>query len=370
MPQLYMNKQMESTMRDIMAIPFKFDKSIELDDEISFTSNEYPFPLFQLGFTHEYHKSREKVDRTKEFEGKKKVYLVTNKYELEVDNFDNDISSLSKKYFGSVMENEFYEMWEMLFMFDFGLDKKIETLHLGTNNKAFQVAIDKFKQLQGMSIGSDKHFNSSVKIKKADFATSQIDIKYNYINTQEQELTKPLIGHLMVILSTLKKGGSMVIQLWETYTKPTVKLICLLGHTFDKVTMVRPATTKPWHGTKYLVCQGFKDNGKIVKFINKLDKMNNKNGKLKLYDFLFDYQFSGDVVSVMVKQNIKSSMDQYSSINDIVSFIDGQNYHGEEYDNYNKVQIEGTENWVNTFMPVKGDFKKKLKMIRAYVNGE
>ena len=67
----------------------------------------------------------------KQFKDKKKVYLVVNKFERYIDNYDQNIGSMSANYFGlkngipDILSRGFYKLWELLFMFDLiHLDQK------------------------------------------------------------------------------------------------------------------------------------------------------------------------------------------------------------------------------------------------------
>lgn len=114
--------------KDYVPIVYKFP-NIEPANDI-FKYDEYPsfsrnidYPKFSLGFHHYIHQSKTKMEITKEFENKKKVYFVINKFERYVDNYEGDLNSVSKEYFNlndkpNILSRAFYKLWELFFMFD------------------------------------------------------------------------------------------------------------------------------------------------------------------------------------------------------------------------------------------------------------
>lgn len=101
----------------------KLENSI-LKEKIDFQlSTNIDYPNFSLGFHHYIHQNKDKMEITKQFKGKKKVYLVMNNFERYIDDYDNDIGGVSKAYFDldpkpNILSRAFYKLWELLFMFD------------------------------------------------------------------------------------------------------------------------------------------------------------------------------------------------------------------------------------------------------------
>jgi hypothetical protein len=92
------------------------------DENPQFSKN-IDYPKFSLGFQHFIHQSKTKMEITKDFEGKKKVYYIINKFEHQVDDYDADINNISKAYFDldpkpTILSRAFYKLWELLFMFN------------------------------------------------------------------------------------------------------------------------------------------------------------------------------------------------------------------------------------------------------------
>ena len=57
---------------------------------------------------------------------------------------------------------------------------------------------------------------------------------------------------------------------------------------------------------------------------------------------------------------------QFINNNEIVSFINGQNYRGYEYDNKRQKQIDASNYWTNYFLPPQNEFTDRKKQIENY----
>lgn len=95
-----------------------------LDSEVSikFSSN-IDYPRFEYGFHHFIHANKNKMELTKQFEGKKKVYLVINPFERYIDEYNESIGNETLTYFDlkdkpNILSRGFYKLWEILMMLD------------------------------------------------------------------------------------------------------------------------------------------------------------------------------------------------------------------------------------------------------------
>ena len=87
-------------------------------------------------------------DDVTQFENRKKVYLVMNKFERDVDDFD-DIGKTSLSYFRtkSIPDIEFYELWEILNRFDIIPNKTgFKSAHLSETG-AYVEAISRYRDM-------------------------------------------------------------------------------------------------------------------------------------------------------------------------------------------------------------------------------
>jgi 23S rRNA U2552 (ribose-2'-O)-methylase RlmE/FtsJ len=105
----------------------KNDSFYSLDPNVELTvGNDYP--KFTLGFHHHIHSNKNKMEIIKQFKDKKKIYLVVNKFERYIDNYEQNIGNHSNEFFElktkikngppNILSRGFYKLWEILFMFD------------------------------------------------------------------------------------------------------------------------------------------------------------------------------------------------------------------------------------------------------------
>ncbi|ATZ80939.1 FtsJ-like methyltransferase [Bodo saltans virus] len=91
--------------------------------DVTFSAN-IDFPRFEYGFHHFIHQGKNYFgDFVKAFEGKKQVWRVLNKYEVNVDNYKESISDVTKTYFDlntqqEILSRAFYKLWEILMSFN------------------------------------------------------------------------------------------------------------------------------------------------------------------------------------------------------------------------------------------------------------
>ena len=86
------------------------------------------YPKFTYGFHHFIHSNKNKMEIVEQFKNKKKVYLVVNKFERYIDNYEQSIGNISVNFFGlspiikngppNILSRGFYKLWELFFMFD------------------------------------------------------------------------------------------------------------------------------------------------------------------------------------------------------------------------------------------------------------
>jgi 23S rRNA U2552 (ribose-2'-O)-methylase RlmE/FtsJ len=72
---------------------------------------------------------------------------------------------------------------------------------------------------------------------------------------QEHHTKELLLCQILVMFKTLKKGGTFVVKLFDTVTPFTVSLIYLLYLHFEKLSMIKPLSSRPANAEKYLVCK-------------------------------------------------------------------------------------------------------------------
>ncbi len=432
LPQL--NKKDDITDSSVTSTPSK--------DGLAKTifSTNIDYPKFSLGFHHYIHQSKDKMEVVEEFVGKKRVYLVMNRFERYIDDYDESIGNVSKEYFSklgnqpNILSRAFYKLWELLFMFDIvpldqnnfvsahlaegpgsfvqatmfyrdmfakkGVSKNDKyyavTLHPEDIKKHIPPLAESFvkyyakekpsrfmqhrtvpkgvaKQSGGKKSNGDitktkniKLFQDDMKGKKAHFITADGGFEWKNENTQEQEAFKLILGEIITALKIQAKGGNFVIKVFETFTSTSLKILCILSSFYDEVYAVKPLTSRKSNSEKYMVCMGFKDPANKDKKVKELENLLDeflKHKNLHLVNIYPDYEVPKDYSTAVTKLNTTIANRQFISINEIVDFIEKQNYRGDEYQERRQMQIDAASHWTNTFLPPTQEFSKKKKDI-------
>lgn len=91
-----------------------------------------------------------------------------------------------------------------------------------------------------------------------------------------------------------KNGGVFILKMFDTFQKSSVDILYLLSNFYEKITVVKPNTSRYANSEKYIVCKNFNYENKDIDLINK-----------KLYNILY------------VMNNIDFNNNYISSILDI-----------------------------------------------------
>jgi len=118
---------------------------------------------------------------------------------------------------------------------------------------------------------------------KADLITGDggFDFSENY-NNQEITIVRLLWCEIVAGILSLKKGGSMVIKLFDIYKQVTKDILYVLCHYFNKVYICKPHSSRPLNSEKYVVCIDFKNNindNDVESMKNIIENMNSVNYK-------------------------------------------------------------------------------------------
>jgi hypothetical protein len=101
---------------------------------------------------------------------------------------------------------------------------------------------------------------------------------------------------------------------------------------------------------KYIICKGFKESDSRIKIMEKLLDLAHKNDKLNLISIFDEFIIPKNFKDTLIKMNTDIANRQFQSINEMITFINGQNYYGDEYQSRRKMQIEANDYWSNTFL--------------------
>ncbi|CAH6421382.1 FtsJ methyltransferase [uncultured virus] len=402
----------------------------KINDNI-FTKNLEPkfsknidYPKFSFGFHHFVHQSKDKLEITKEFEGKKKVYYIINKFEITIDNYDLDIGNITKVYFDldpkpNILDRSFFKLWEILQFFDL-IPNDISNFisaHIGEkvggflqatmyyrnkfnkgnqkNDKYFTYFLDENEQFSDirnnyinyfskekpqriylqefkknddptiMNINNINNFSKKFIDQGADFITADGSFNWKNKNVQEQEAFILILSEIITAVKIQAKGGNFVCRIFETFTETTVKLIIALNTFYEEIYIIKPLISRKANSEKYLVCKNFlfgddkTKNNNIKSLENLLDNMINQDNFL--VEIFPEFEIPKNFLVSLIKANTMISNRQFININEIVDFIQKQNYRGDVYQTRRQMQIDASKFWVDRFYPDVNDFEIKKK---------
>lgn len=193
------------------ADPNIFDLNVDMQ-----LSSNIDYPLFSLGFHHYMHLNKNKMEILNEFEGKKKVYLVMNKFERYVDNYPDDIGHYGEKFFDigensskgkpDILSRGFYKLWEIFHMFGIiDLNKNgFISAHLAEGPGSFIQATMFFRDKYSKNSKNDKYY--AVTLHPEDEGKHVPNLEKSFIDFYEKE--KPLRFILHKTYSKQVAGGS------------------------------------------------------------------------------------------------------------------------------------------------------------------
>ena len=367
-------------------------------------------PLITLGFNSFIKQVREKMldKQLKE----RLFYLVVNNFEHKINDHNDDLENISIKLFKDSgdknFERSFFKLWEMIVYFDLiNLnDKDFLSSHLCEKDGSFLKATLEYrnKYLKKDDVKKDhycvttkpnnkklsdiqsecmnKYKSSIFKYEKSNTdlndetgndggltntnnikeyikvinknkkLASLITCNGDFNNVNEVDMYKLILGQIITSISSQKKGGNMVLKIFDTYTLPTLKMICILKSLYNEVFVCKPLMSRNFKEEKFLVCKGFKfdQDSKLKNKIDNLYKLlDDVNNSQNIYDIFSNYILSNKLKQKIIDINLNLSNNQYISINNIIEYKNSGNYFGDSYHKYKDNQIEATKWWVDTF---------------------
>jgi hypothetical protein len=358
------------------------------------------YPKFSFGFQHFVHAKKERLDIMSRFEKKKKVYLVVNQYNEQIDDYETDIESMAKVYFDTdprpnIVNNKFYGLWEVLNMLDVvSTNGSFSSIHMMDDGAMAQAVLlyrskyaKKDAKKDSYSIyeknNNDNNFSGfntdllkyykkespqrlhiNLKPKKANLVTISLGDKWKYKNMKEQDSTKLFIKQLYSALELVQNNGSIICRMFETFTISINKLIYALNEIFTHVYIVKPLATDAMIDDKYVICKGYNENkNKLSNTLKSIiEKFSNKSNRY-LVNVYTEFVIPNDYLSVLRKLNTDISNRQLINVNKTLTYIESENYYGDTYQDYRSDQIKASNKWIEKFFPSNTELNKIRKEV-------
>ena len=314
------------------------------------TSSTINLPLSSLGFHTFIHRTKSAMSITNNLQSKTKFYYIVNPFEIEIDNYEDSLNNLTKKYLNitddkpNILSNSFYKMWEILFLFDLGNNKELVYASIEGGSQSFIQAVILFREKLGNGVSNDKIFSIPVnsqkgeyiemgkqflgyyndihpglintksfkgkkqtditniknissfktEIKKskqyADLITADGEFMWDDNNFQEQEGYKLILGEIVCALNVQAKDGNFVIKVFESFTMPTIKLLYILSSFYEETYIYKPLFSRPIDSERYLICKKFKYDWKkdLTLLNNKIKSLENSLEEMNTLSYIRD----------------------------------------------------------------------------------
>lgn len=208
----------------------------------------------------------------------------------------------------------------------------------------------------------------------ADLVTADGGFDWDDENFQEQEAYQLILGELIAAVRVQNIKGSFVLKLFETFTMTSLKLIHIVSSFYEESYICKPLFSRSSNSEKYLVCKGFKyDQVKDAKILDvKISNLEVILSALSTDEFLQDIYPDLVLPDSYIEDfkfiNIIIANDQQIMINKIITYIDGNNYYGDDYHLYKSKSIEATKWWNDTFFKEKINSTENLKYVKNLID--
>jgi len=227
-----------------------------------------------------------------------------------------------------------------------------------------------------------KNFTKKFGQNKANLITAITGgIKFEKIDILEQHTSLIVLGQIITALKIQQDNGNFILKIFESFTQLTTKFMVILSCFYNDVYIVKPLTSRKYVSEKYIVCIGFKNFTGSDKFIKTLEDAlelsSPQNGQNFLTDLFPAYIPPKEYISTIISSNLEISNKQFQNINEIVNFVNKENYRGDEYQKRRRSQIDATEFWTNKFFTknyvhmsdyLKQIVESKSKIINNFTN--
>lgn len=314
-----------------------------------------PQPQFSLGFHYYINQSYELFNNATKNQGNKTFYWVINGFEMYLTDQEKKNELVDKVVLFTGLNKTdlddpmFLQMWEIFMLSE--LFKKTNKIHITSDKAKFITsAIDVFTK---------KIVKSSYEIVSNSSNDSNNDMSIITLSNNKSLLeTEPLVfkeilSNVNNSLTNLKNGGSLIVELDDLFTLPTNKLLFLLRSLFGNAYIYKPYYSRPTDSQKYLVCTNFdkKMYDSISKKLQKSVALVTKESKF-VVDFMSDIDIPANFKSVINFINIKIAGEQHKYKNKIMSYINSEDYFGQEYQDASNRQLDCTEYFLSHFCPL------------------
>lgn len=419
-----------------------FDEIKNKSSSLVLYSNIISQPEINLGFHSYIHQTKNKMNLTSKINSKDKFYYIVNPFESNDLLLKKTSEFLKiKDSTPKILSRAFFKMWEMIHVFDLCSEKELTVATLAEGPGSFLQAILKYRE-KYHSVKNDKYYSitihpedgNNIEVSKnflgyyqekypnlvvnhktykqnvaskyksrdtgdltdfksisnfkkeitkgkklANLVTADGGFAWKDENYQEQEAYPLIIGEIIAGLMVQDKGGHMVIKLFETFTKLSVKLMYLLSGLYEEVYFYKPYFSRVSNSEKYVICKNFifdqkKDKNNLSVIYSDLEKILKQFDTDKyIIDILPELNVPNDFTNKIRLFNIQVANKQQVMINKIISYIKENNYFGQKYHDYLEKHNQAIDFWINNFLIENKqlkDFNDNIKKVLIHQDDE
>jgi 23S rRNA U2552 (ribose-2'-O)-methylase RlmE/FtsJ len=109
-----------------------------------------------------------------------------------------------------------------------------------------------------ISLSNFEHCVSKYK-NACDFMTADGGFDFSCdFNNQESMVSRLLAAEMGFALALQKPGGHFILKVFDTFTKPTIDVLCVLCNFYREVYVSKPCTSRHANSERYIVCKHFR----------------------------------------------------------------------------------------------------------------
>jgi len=356
---------MDYTLQIFKFPKYTIDEYFYKNKNLIITSSYENHALFSLGYHHFIDRTRDAMSITNKIDSKNDFYYVVNAFESNIQNYEETINTFAQRYIKNLNtpDNNFYKLWEIYFLFDIGNKNNIN-IYINDNEDSILKYRNKFYEKSK----KDNIYKSISSKNKVDL----LIFNNNENNMLENNYIDKLLKYCVDILSSQNKNGELILQVYDTFTLPTIKLLYLIVSLYEESYIYKPFFSRPSDSEKFIICKNY-SNKNINDVIDNLNSIINENkGNLFINDIFNDVEVPDNFLKMFSFVNIKLVNTQQILINKIITYIKDNNYYGDKYHEYRNLQIESNKWWINYFFPDNKNYEPNKKhfmdLIKTTVN--
>lgn len=313
---------------------------IESDSIDIVQSNVISLPQYRLGYSIELYNAY--FEYTKKGQINNDIYNV-----LDV----NIMADSLKKALGDdiLLSNTFLEVFELLHTNALlGDAEKVNILVDSTDEQrdtilsAMQAHRNNvWKNPSGDNIGPPKK-NDKQKYNCIFF--NNYDLKDVETSKYEQIVSDTILKELSRLTSRQKLGGTLILQLYDTVTNATAKMVAFMFQLYSNISIYRPFSASSTEATRYLICTDF--YGEKMEEI--LDVF--KNIKEHITDIYSTFYVDQEYIDIVKEFNLKVAIQNSIAIEKTLIYLNRQDLKSGIYNSQYEKKIKNAQKWLETFL--------------------